>query len=277
MALLLDITTTAALLFIVSAGLFVIFGVLKIINLAHAAWLTIGAYTTVVATRMGFSPWLSLPLAVFVGGLLGAATEIAIVRPLYRRSLDAILATWGLGVVIVQIITLTFGRDMQMPPALITGTVDVLGMPYSSYRLFLLVAAVIMGLAFVLVLERTRLGLNAQAVIMNETLARALGINTSQVRLVTFMLGSAIAALAGVLLTPLSSVDPTMGISWLIGAFMLVMVSGTSVAALALACLCFGAAQVLVSTWISPILGSVTVAVLCAVVLRLHPKGFARG
>lgn len=276
MALMLDIATTAALLFIVAAGLFVIFGVLKIINFAHAAWLTIGAYTTVVTTKMGLSPWLSLPLAVLVGGLLGAATEAAIVRPLYRRSLDAILATWGLGVVIVQLITLGFGRDMQMPPALITGTVDVMGTPYSSYRLFLLVAAVVMGLAFILVLERTRLGLNAQAVIMNEMLARALGINTARVRLITFMLGSAIAAVAGVLLTPLSSVDPTMGISWLIGAFMLVMVSGTSVAALALACLCFGAAQVLVSTWISPILGSVTVAVLCAVMLRLHPKGFAR-
>ncbi len=129
MALMLDIATTAALLFIVAAGLFVIFGVLKIINFAHAAWLTIGAYTTVVATKMGLSPWISLPLAVLVGGLLGAATEAVIVRPLYRRPLDAILATWGLGVVIVQLITLGFGRDMQMPPALITGTVDVLGTP----------------------------------------------------------------------------------------------------------------------------------------------------
>ncbi|WP_207101147.1 branched-chain amino acid ABC transporter permease [Paracoccus shandongensis] len=276
MALLLDIATTAALLFIVAAGLFVIFGVLKIINFAHAAWLTIGAYTTVLATGMGLDPWLSLPLALLVGGLLGALTEVAIVRPLYRRPLDAILATWGLGVVIVQLITLGFGRDMQMPPALMGGTVNMLGTPYSSYRLFLLAAAVVLGVVFVLVLERTRLGLNAQAVIMNETLARALGMNTGRVRMITFMLGSAIAAVAGVLLTPLSSVDPSMGISWLIGAFMLVMVSGTSVAALALACLCFGAAQVLVSTWVSPILGSVTVAVLCAVMLRLHPKGFAR-
>ncbi len=276
MALLLDIITTAALLFIVSSGLFVIFGVLKIINFAHAAWLTLGAYATVVTTRMGLSPWLALPLAAMIGGLVGAATEAAIVRPLYRRSMDAILATWGLGVVIVQLITLGFGRDMQMPPALITGTINVFGTSYSSYRLFLLVAALIMGLGFVAVLERTRLGLNAQAVIMNEGLARALGLNTARIRLVTFMLGSAIAAVAGVLLTPLTSVDPTMGIAWLTGAFMLVMVSGTSVGALAMACLSFGAAQVLVSTYISPILGSVTVAVLCAVMLRLYPKGFAR-
>ena len=276
MALFLDIVTTAALLFIVASGLFVIFGVLKIINFAHAAWLTLGAYTTVITTQAGLSPWLALPLAMLVGGGLGALTEFAIVRPLYRRSLDAILATWGLGVVIIQLVTLYFGRDMQMPASLMSGTVDVLGTAYSSYRLFLLLAAVVLGIAFVVILERTRLGLTAQAVIMNESLARTLGSNTSKARLMTFVLGSAIAAVAGVLLTPLTSVDPTMGIAWLTGAFMLVMVSGTSVRALATACLSFGAAQVMVSTWISPILGSVTVAVLCAIMLRLYPKGFAR-
>lgn len=276
MALFLDIVTTAALLFIVSAGLFVIFGVLKIINFAHGAWLTLGAYTTVITTQMGLSPWLALPLAMTVGGGLGALTEFVIVRPLYRRSLDAILATWGLGVVITQLVTLWFGRDMQMPTSLMSGTVEVFETAYSSYRLFLLLAAIVLGIAFLAILERTRLGLTAQAVIMNENLARTLGINTSRARLLTFILGSAIAAVAGVLLTPLTSVDPTMGIAWLTGAFMLVMVSGTSVQALGMACLTFGAAQVVVSTWVSPILGSVTVAVLCAIMLRLYPKGFAR-
>ncbi len=94
-------------------------------------------------------------------------------------------------------------------------------------------------------------------------------------RLYTFMIGSGLAALAGVLLTPLTSVDPGMGVAWLIGAFMLVMVAGTSYGALAVACLVFGGAQVLVSIYVSPILGSMTVAVLCALVLRLRPKGFS--
>ncbi len=252
MALILDILTTAALLFIVAAGLFVIFGVLKIINFAHAAWLTLGAYATVVTTQMGVSTWVALPLAAALGALIGAATEVVVIRPLYRRSLDAILATWGLGVVIVQLITLGFGRDMQMPPALITGTLDILGTPYSTYRLFLVLAALVLGAGYLLVLDRTRLGLTARAVIMNEGLARALGIDTSKVRMVTFMLGSAVACVAGVLLTPLASVDPTMGIAWLTGAFMLVMVSGSSIVALAMACLVFGAAQVVVSTHVSP-------------------------
>lgn len=276
MTLLLDIASTAALLFIVASGLLAIFGVLKIINFAHGAWLTVGAYCAVVANQAGLNPWIALPLAFVFGALLGGVTEILIVRPLYRRPLDAILATWGLGIVIGQLITLWFGRDVHFTPALLPGTLDLAGTTYSLYRLFAVVAAIAIGLSFTLLLEGTRLGLSARAVIMNEALARALGIDTAKVRLLTFMTGTGLAALAGSLLAPLASVDPTMGVAWLTGAFMLVMVAGSSFGALALACLVFGAAQVLVSTWWSPILGGITVAVLCAVTLRIRPKGFAR-
>lgn len=274
--LILDIVTTAAVLFIVSAGLLAIFGVLKIINFAHGAWLTIGAYCAVVTAGLGLNPWLALPLAFVVGGFLGGITEHFIVRPLYQRPLDAILATWGLGIVIGQLITLWFGRDVQFTPGLVGGTVDIFGISYSLYRLVALAAAIVIGLGFAFLLEGTRLGLTAQAVIMNETLAKGLGIDTAKVRLATFIIGTGLAALAGVLLTPLTSVDPTMGVAWLIGAFMLVMVAGSSFGALAVACLVFGGAQVIVSTYISPILGGITVAVLSALVLRISPKGFAR-
>ncbi|MGY5802119.1 branched-chain amino acid ABC transporter permease [Rhizobium sp. LEGMi12c] len=276
MTLFLDIVSTAAILFIVAAGLLAIFGVLKIINFAHGAWLTIGAYCAVVVSGFGLNPWLAIPFAFLVGAVLGGVAERFIVRPLYRRPLDAILATWGLGIVIGQLITLWFGRDVQFTPALLPGTFDLFGVGYSSYRLFAIVAAIALGLGFTLLLDGTRLGLSARAVIMNETLARVLGIDTEKVRLATFMIGAGLAALAGVLLAPLTSVDPNMGVAWLTGAFMLVMVAGSSFGALAAACLIFGAAQVLVSTYFSPILGGITVAVLCAVVLRIRPKGFAR-
>ena len=276
MLLLLDIATTAAILFIVAVGLLAIFGVLKIINFAHGAWLTIGGYCAVVATKLGLNPWAALPLAFVVGALLGGAAEMLIIRPLYRRPLDAILATWGLGIVIGQLITLGFGRDVQLTRSLMSGTVPVLGVDYSAYRLFTLVAALVIGAAFALTLEGTRLGLSARAVIMNETLARGLGIDTGRVRLTTFMIGAGLAGLAGVLLTPMTSVDPNMGVAWLIGAFMLVMVADTSYVALALACLVFGGAQVLVSTFVNPVLGSISVAVLAALVLRVSPRGFSR-
>ena len=276
MLILLDVVTTAAILFIVSAGLLAIFGVLKIINFAHGAWLTVGAYCAVVAARLGLNPWAALPLAFAVGAALGTVAEWLIIRPLYRRPLDAILATWGLGIVIGQLITLAFGRDVQITPNLLGGTVALFGLDYSLYRLFAVLAAVLIGGSCAALLEGTRLGLKARAVIMNEALARALGIDTARVRLATFAIGAGLSALAGVLLTPLTSVDPNMGVAWLIGAFMLVMVAGGSFAALAVACLVFGAVQVLVSTFVSPILGSISVAVLAAVVLRFSPRGFAR-
>jgi len=275
MTLLLDIISTAAILFIVASGLLAIFGVLKIINFAHGAWLTVGAYCAVVADEAGLNPWAALPLAFVVGGALGALTEVLIVKPLYRRPLDAILATWGLGIVVGQLITLWFGRDVHFTPALLPGTLDLDGTSYSLYRLFAVAAALAIGTGFTLLLEGTRLGLSARAVIMNEALARALGIDTARVRLLTFMIGTGLASLAGALLAPLASVDPNMGVAWLTGAFMLVMVAGSSFGALAAACLVFGAAQVIVSTLFSPILGAITVAVLCAVTLRIRPKGFA--
>ncbi|PZQ13678.1 MAG: branched-chain amino acid ABC transporter permease [Ancylobacter novellus] len=276
MLLVLDILTTAAILFIVAIGLLAVFGVLKIINFAHGAWITIGAYCAVVAAKLGLDPWAALPLAFAVGAALGGLAELFVIRPLYRRPLDAILATWGLGIVIGQLITLGFGRDVQLTPNLLSGTVEILGVDYSAYRLVALGAAIVIGIGFAAAIEGTRLGLSARAVIMNETLARGLGIDTARVRLVTFMAGAGLAALAGVLLTPLTSVDPNMGVGWLIGAFMLVMVADASFVALAIACLVFGAAQVLISTFVSPILGSIAIAVLAALVLRINPKGFSR-
>jgi branched-chain amino acid transport system permease protein len=276
-ALLLDIATTASLLFLVAGGLLVIYGVLGIINFAHAALVTAGAYAGLVVTQLGLSPWLALPLAFVAGAVIGMVMEAVVLRRLYARPLDAILATWGIGIVIGQAITLVFGREVQFVTAPISGTVSVLGESYSAYRLLLVVAAVVFGAGFAALLGRTRLGLTARAVIMNESLARALGIDTALVRLVTFALGSGLAALAGALLTPLAAVEPSLGVPWLVNAFMLVMLAGASFGALAVASLTLGAAQVLVSVFVSPILGGLTIVLLAAVLLRIRPGGFARG
>jgi branched-subunit amino acid ABC-type transport system permease component len=277
MALLLDILTTTAILYAVAAGLLLIFGVMKIINFAHGAFLTIGAYASLVAAQLGLSPWAGLPLALLAGALAGMAIEWLVVRPLYARPLDAILATWGLGIVIGQLITLGFGRDVKFVPSPVQGTVDVWGTDYSAYRLLLVCAAAIIGVGMALLLTRTRFGLVTRAVIMNEQLARGLGIHSGAVRFISFSLGAGLGSLAGALITPLSSVDPNMGIPWLVNAFMLVMVSGSSMASLLLATLVFGAVQVLLSTYVSPILGGLAIAVLAAITLRVRPGGFARG
>ena len=272
----LDIITTAAILFIVAAGLLIVFGVMKIVNFAHAAFVTVGAYAALVASRLGLPPVLAPVVAFFVGGLIGAATERVVVRRLYRRPLDAILATWGLGIVIGQLVTLAFGREVQFVPAPISGTLELFGADYSLYRLLLVPIALVIAALFAGLLNGTRLGLSTRAVIMNETLAQGLGIDSSRVRLITFGTGCGLAAVAGALITPLTSVDPNMGLAWLIGAFMLVMVSGGSLLTLGLSCFVLGGLQVLASTFISPILGGLTIALLAAVSLRLRPAGFAR-
>lgn len=277
MVLLLDILTTAAVLFIVTAGLMVIFGVMKIVNFAHGAFLTAGAYASLVVTQLQLNPWFGLPLAMLAGVAIGMLVERLIVRPLYKRPLDAILATWGLGIVIAQLIVMVFGREVQFVETPVQGAISIAGTDYSSYRLLLVPVALLLCLALTGLLTGTRFGIKTRAVIMNEDLARSLGIHSGRIRFVTFSLGAGLGTLAGALITPLSSVDPNMGLTWLISAFMLVMVSGHSMLSLLLTTLLFSACQVLVSTYLSPVLGGLTIAVLAALTLRIRPQGFAHG
>jgi urea transport system permease protein len=275
-AQILDIVTTAAIFYIVAAGLLIVFGVMRIINFAHGGFLTIGGYSALLITNLGLNPWLALPCAVLSGLVIGALVEHFVVRPLYARPLDAILATWGLGIVIGQLITIAFGREVQFVQSPVQGTITIIGESYSQYRLILTLGAVLLALLLAAVLQGTRLGLMTRAVIMDESLARGLGVNSGLVRFASFSIGSALASLAGALITPLSSVDPNLGVPWLVNAFMLVMVSGTSLVSLGIATLVLGGAQVLISSYWSPVLGGLTIVVLAAVILRIRPQGLAR-
>jgi branched-chain amino acid transport system permease protein len=277
MVLTLDILTTAAVLFIVTTGLMVIFGVMQIVNFAHGALLTMGAYASFVVTQLKLDPWMGVPLAIVVGIAVGMLVEQVIVRPLYKRPLDAILATWGLGIVIGQLIVMAFGRGVQFVETPMKGTFSIAGTEYSAYRLLLIPIALAICALLIALLSGTRFGVKTRAVIMNEDLARGLGIHSGRIRFITFSLGSALGTLAGMLITPLSSVDPNMGLPWLVSAFMLVMVAGYSMMSLLVTCLVFGACQVLVSTFVSPVLGGLTIAVLAALTLRIRPKGFSHG
>jgi branched-chain amino acid transport system permease protein len=276
-ALALDIVTTAAILFAVASGLLIILGVLKIVNFAHGGFLTVGGYSALVVTQLGWNPWLAFPAAFLAGLVLGGIVERFIVRPLYDRPLDAILATWGLGIIIGQLITIAFGREIQFVQTPIAGATSVVGETYSLYRLFLILAAAVVAGGIAALFSATRLGLEARAVIMNEPLARGLGINSGHVRFVTFSIGAGLASLSGALITPLSSVDPNMGVPWLVNAFMLVLVSSVSLVSLAMAAVTLGGAQVLVSTFISPVIGGLTIVVLAALLLRIRPAGFGNG
>ena len=143
MATVLDIVTTAAILYSVAAGLLIVFGVMKIINFAHGGFLTVGGYSALLVTKLGWNPWWSLGFSFVIGFACGMVIERLVVRPLYARPLDAILATWGLGIIIGQVITLGFGREVQFVQSPVTGAIDLLGASYSEYRLLLVLVAVV--------------------------------------------------------------------------------------------------------------------------------------
>src|SRR5512132_3777861 len=134
----LDVITTAGVLYIVALGLLIVYGVLKIINLAHGAFLAMGAYAGVVTTRLGWNPWAALLLAFVIGIAVAALVEWRVLSGLYARPLDTILATWGLNIIVVQTLTLYFGREIHFAESAIAQPISVAGVTYSQYRLVLL-------------------------------------------------------------------------------------------------------------------------------------------
>src|SRR5277367_5798518 len=180
----LDIVTSAAILYVVAAGLLIVFGVMKIINFAHGGFLTMGGYSALAVSDLGLNPLLSIPFSFAVGTVAGMAVERLVVRPLYSRPLDAILATWGLGIIIGQVITLIYDRGVHFVQSPISGAVLVLGEEYSRYRLVMVAVAIAFGGALALTLGGSRLGLVPRAVVVTEDSARGPGLDSGLVRFV---------------------------------------------------------------------------------------------
>ena len=270
----LNIVTTSGIFFIVAIGLLIVLTIMNVVNLAHGAFMTIGGYTAFVVSQRGGNQWLSLALAPLVGFGVGLITERLLIRRLYGRPLDTILATWGFAMVITQLIATQFGRGAQFVTDAIWQNPIALGnLYYSQYRLALLVVAILILAALVALTKFSSAGVIARAVIMNPDLARALGINTVRVNAITFAVGSAFAAFAGALIVPMSSVDPNMGTPWVITAFMVVLAGGPSVPAIFLGALLLAAAQVLSTYYLSPVAGNLAVIIIPMLIMRFMPDG----
>lgn len=270
----LNIITTASIFFMVSAGLLFVLSVMGVVNLAHGAFLTIGGYAGVVVSQLGLSPWLSLAVAPAIGFVIGVVIELLLIRRLYDRPLDTILATWGLSIVLVQLLSSHFGRSAHFVDEIVAGMpYEVWGVYVSPYRIFVVSVALGLGLALFLALRYTNAGVVARAVVLNPELAQVLGINTKRVNLLTFGFGSALAAFAGAVIVPMSSVDPNMGTPWVITAFMVVLAAGFSLPALLLSAFGLAAAQTLATYYVAPVVGSFLVIAIPIILLRFAPDG----
>lgn len=273
---LLNAVTSIAILLIVCSGLAVIQGLMNVINLAHPGLIAIGAYGALEASRLGVGPWPAILLGTGVTALVGLLMELLVVRRLYHRPLDSILATWGLALAIWQVLALVFGRAAFPYEGPQVGLVSLGSFSYSGYRLILLGIAVAIFGGLELLSRYTSIGLVARAVMTNESLAQALGINTAAVRRWTFTLGAAMAGAAGALLAPLAPVNPFLGLNYLILAFLAVLLAGKTVMGLVLGATILSGGESLVSMYGNPVFATAAVSVVAVIILRFVPEGFAR-
>jgi branched-chain amino acid transport system permease protein/urea transport system permease protein len=274
----LDASNFILALLLVTLGLVIIFGLMNVINMAHGELFLLGAYCVVLVQQHGGSFWLALTLAPLLLAAIGLAIEELVIRHVYHRFIDTILATWGLSLIIKQAVVIAFGPTARQVDGPLPQTVELLGTLYPAYRLFIMAVAVLVAGATFLLFYRTNLGLAARAVIANRSMASSLGINTRRMDRMTFALGSALAGLAGAVMAPLMSVDPQMGVGFLIPAFLSILVggAGTLLGALLGTTLIAGASTVVSSIW-SQIAAQIVVFALAIVVIRLFPQGLTGG
>ncbi|MGW0149390.1 urea ABC transporter permease subunit UrtB [Streptomyces sp. NPDC003333] len=222
-----------AVLLLIALGLTLTFGQMGVINMAHGEFIMAGAYTTYVlqqsVSSAGVSLLVALPLAFLVAGTMGALLEWLLIRRLYTRPLDTLLVTWGVSLMLQQL-----ARDVFGAPNVQTTAPDVLtghiggggGITLANNRLFILGLALLCVLALTLILRLTPLGRRIRAVVQNRDLAEVSGIATGRVDRTTFFIGSGLAGVAGVALTLVGPIGPTMGTNYIVDAFLVVVVGG---------------------------------------------------
>ena len=262
-----------AFLVLSACGLAVIFGMMGVINLAHGEFIMCGAYVTVFAARAG----LPLPLAILTGslfaGVVGIILERLVIRNLYARPLDSILATWGVSLIASQSTLILFGPTMQGIGTPF-GSFSLGGLSYSYYRLVLFAAAVLVLALLYIIFNRTRFGVLARATIQEPHMANALGVDTQKVYALTFGIGAALAGLTGGLYAPTMTMVPSMGATFIMEAFVTVVVGGADVLiGTAPAAAFLAVVKAGMTSWQGQLFGQIGLLIAVIIVIRVLPKG----
>jgi branched-chain amino acid transport system permease protein len=269
-----EILYAVASLALISVGLAIIFGMMRVINFAHGEFLMIGGYAVIVSTDAGINLWVSmLVIAPLVVGVIGVAIERLLIRHLYGRMIETLLATWGLSFFLIGLATTIFGnttRGLSAP----LGSLAIGDYRTGQYTVFVILFTLLILLLTYACLRFTRAGLIARGTMQNPAMAAALGVATPRVYTITFGIGSALSGLAGAVLAPLSGVVPTMGIAYVAKAFIAVISGGVGIlSGTATAAALFGTINQLVTFVATPVFGEVALLVAAVVLLRLMPQG----
>ncbi|MFN0299964.1 MAG: branched-chain amino acid ABC transporter permease [Burkholderiales bacterium] len=272
--ILIQVLYAIASLALISLGLAVIYGMMRVINFAHGEFLMLGGYAVVLPVQAGVNLWVAmLVIAPLTVGLFGVIVERLIIRPLYGRMIDTVLATWGLSLFVIGFATTVIGYYQRgaTPPF---GSIRIGAYQEGLYTFFVIGITIVIMAAVYLFLRHTRFGLIALGTMQNAKMAAALGVNTSRVYMATFGLGAALSGLAGAILAPIAGVVPTQGITYIAKAFITVIGGGATVlAGTGSASALFGAVSQLVTFVSTSILGEVALLVAAIVLLRLLPEG----
>ena len=263
-----------AALFLISIGLAIVFGMMGVINFAHGEFLMLGGFAFIYSVRLGVNFWIAMfivtPLCLAIVGLV---VERLIIRHLYGRIVETILATWGLSLFIIGVTSVTFGY-FQLGVSPPFPTVHIGSYREGGYTFFIIAAAIVLGLALYALLRYTSFGLTARSTMQNPEMAAALGINVRRVYSVTFALGAAVSGLAGALMAPISGVLPTSGLTYIAKAFITVILGGAlPLIGSASASAILGTVSQVTTFLATSVFGEVMLLVTAVVLLRLLPLG----
>lgn len=270
----LNLAYQLGVLTLVVLGLGIVFGLLGIMNMAHGEFVMLGAYSMVAVQEAGLPLLLGLPLAVLVCAGVGWLAERLLIRPLRTRPFDTLLATWGLSILIRKAVEAAFGRGYKSIEHGMTGTSDVFGAAYPTYRLALLATIVVLLAGITLWYRRSPAGARVQAMVANPALAQAFGLDVQAMSRNTFIIGVVSAGVAGVMLAPLVRIEPYMGLDYLLNGFFVLVVGGLgSLAGLFAGTGIIGGTQVLVSNLADQTFGYLAVLLVSIGFLWLRPQG----
>ncbi|MGP9818803.1 urea ABC transporter permease subunit UrtB [Salinarimonas sp. NSM] len=274
-----------SVLLLAAIGLAITFGVMGVINMAHGEMVMIGAYATFVVQELmrAFAPQLldlsllvALPLAFFSAGLVGVALERLVIRHLYGRPLETLLATWGVSLILQQAVRSLFGPTNRevMNPSFMSGSLELFGIALTWSRVWIIVFALAVFLALLVAMKATSFGLRMRAVVQNRRMAASMGIRTPWIDALTFGLGSGIAGVAGVALSQIDNVSPNLGQSYIIDSFLVVVFGGVgSLWGAFVAALSLGVANKLVEPLAGAVLAKIVILLAVILFIQKRPRG----
>jgi len=267
----------ASILLLVALGLAIIYGATGVINLAHGEFVMLGAYSAwALQTYFHIGLFESLFFIFLIVAALGWIIERVVIRHLYARPLDTILATWGIGIIAQQAIRLTVGGELRYVemPSQLASSVSFLGVDISTFRIFILIFAAILFAITWYLMFKTSFGVKLRAITQNPEVASSFGINSNRIYGLTFAYGAGLAGLAGALISPLKSVSPEMGTTYVVDAFLIVVLGGVeSLMGTVFSALILGELTSFLSFQSNDTIAKALVLLAIVILIRFRPQG----